>query len=132
MLGTRAHRPSTTSTGRFPIRWVRISSGNDVEKVSTLWPFESSNWKSFRVRLLRANDNGTTTIQREKNGTLVGSALTFTSADSVPITKSDDTIVAVTVGDRLTIRSTDTDLSGSDPWINTWSFIDFADGLWGF
>jgi len=132
MLGTRAVRPSTTSTGYMPLRWVRITGGNDVETVSTLWPFASSNWKSFRVRLLRANENGTTFVQRQKNGVDVGSVLSFTGADVPPITKSEDTIIAVTTGDRLAVRFVDTDASGSLPWINTWSFIEFADGLWGY
>jgi len=130
-LQTKALSPSTATT-RASLRWVAITSGNDVEKVSTLWPFASSTWKDFKVRNLRANDNGTTTVQRQKNGSDVGSALTFTSGDSVPITKTDATGIAVTTGDRLAIRFTDTDLTGSDSWINTWSYIEFADGLWGY
>jgi len=124
-LQTKALSP-TTATTRAPVRWVGVVSGNDVEKVSTLWAFASSNWKEFKARNLRANDNGTTTVQRQVNGSDVGSALTFTSGDSVPITKTDSTIVAVTTGDRLAIRFTDTDVTGSDSWINTWSYIEFA------
>jgi len=126
----RAVSPNT-STGFLPVRWVRIQSSNE-DSPQTLWPFASSSWKEFKVRNLRANDNGTTTVQRRKNGANVGTALTFTSADTVPITKTDSTPIAITTGDRLAIRFTDNNLSGSDSWINVWSYIEFADGLWGF
>ena len=132
MLGIRAVRPSTTSTGYEPLRWVRTAGANDVEVVSTLWPFASSNWKSFRVRQLRADVSGTTTIQRQVNQVNVGSAITFTSADTPPITKSDDTIVAINAGDRLAVRFVDSILSVPHSWLNCWSYLEFADGSWGF
>ena len=129
-LMTKAQRP-TTNTGYTSLRWNPLG-GSNIDDQATLWPFDNSDWKSFRVRALREDVSGVTTIQRQVNQVDVGSAIQFSSADTFPVTKADDTIVAISLGDRLAYRFVDTTLSVPHSWLNIWSYIEFADGLWGF
>ena len=121
----------TTANGYISLRWNPLA-GSNIDDQATLWPFGNTDWKSFRVRSLRTDNDGTTTVRRQVNQVNVGSAIQFSSADTFPVARADDTIIAINAGDRLAITYTDTDISAPQSWLNFWSYLEFADGLWGF
>ena len=108
------------------------SSSTNESTVSIWWPFVASKWKDFGVKIRIANGAGTLTVVRRVNEMDVGVPLTFTSADPIGTVKKDGTEIDITKGDRLTLRNQDSSASGDEPIFQTWSYIEFADGLWGF
>jgi len=106
---------------------------NTLEPINQIvWVFDSTDWKDFNVKMISAQANGTLTINRRKNGANVGVAVTFTNADPAGTEKTDTTIVALVKGDRIAISYSDSDILGADPTFSTNSYLEFADGLWGF
>ncbi len=114
-----------------PGRSVVSSSTNESNK-NAWWPFPASKWKAFNVKIRVVVPNGTMTVIRRVNEVDKGVALTFTSADPIGTVKKDGTIIDVDKGDRLSLRNQDSSASGDEPIFQTWSYIEFADGLFGF
>jgi len=114
-----------------PGRSVVSTSTNESNK-NAWWPFPASKWKAFNVKLRIIPPNGTMTVIRRVNEVDKGVALTFTNADSVGTIKTDGTEVDVTKGDRIGIRWVSTSGSSPRPIFQYFSYIEFADGLWGF
>jgi len=106
---------------------------NTLEPINQIvWPFNSTDWKDFNVKLISVQGNGTLTIRRRVNGVNAGVAVTFTNADPAGTEKTDTTTVALVKGDRIAISYSDNDISGVDPTFSTNSYLEFADGSWGF
>jgi len=106
---------------------------NTLEPINQIvWPFNSTDWKDFNVKMISAQGNGTLTIRRRVNEANVGNPITFTNADVAGTKKSDATIVALVLGDRIAISYSDSDVSGVDPTFSTNSYLEFSDALWGF
>jgi len=124
--------PSITGTNVYAPPGRSITSDNNESEVSAYWPFNGAKWKAFNVKIRVANGGGTLTVQRRVNEADVGVGLTFTSADGIGTIKTDGTIVDVEKGDRIGIRFIDTSASGDEPIFHYFSYIEFADGLWGF
>ncbi|MDB4726412.1 hypothetical protein OAF54_03155 [bacterium] len=81
----------------------------------------------FQGRRGTPETSGTTTVQLELNGTLVGSALSWTSADAANALKSANVNIPIVVGDLLTLRLTSAGVDAAD--IYTEASTDGADFL---
>lgn len=79
---------------------------------------ESKLLTSFKAIRGVAGENGTTTIQLEINGNLVGSSLSWTTSDSDDTLKSVAISVSVTIGDILTFRVTSAEKNAYDLFLN--------------
>ncbi len=123
-----------------PLRWHPRggSAVNNSEGFAQyVWPFDNTDWKSFKVAMWSQNANGTIRISRRINGVDVGQELVLTSPPPeppfVPTIFTDITpSVGVNKGDVLTYRWQDSNRSAGDMWATVWSFMEFPDGLWGF
>ncbi len=108
-----------------------VTDGNESE-VAVWWPFPASKWKAFNVKIRVVVPNGTMTVIRRVNEVDKGVALTFTNADGVGTIKTDGTEVDVEKGDRIGIRWVSTSGSSPRPIFHQFSYIEFADGLFGY
>ena len=101
------------------------------------WPFDNTDWKSFKVIMWTQNDLGNIQISRRVNGVDVGQTLSLTSPPPeppfVPAIFTDVTVsVPVNKGDILNYRWKDTNRGQGDMFATVWSYMEFPDGLWGF
>ncbi|HEC66002.1 MAG TPA: hypothetical protein ENI23_11975 [bacterium] len=98
----------------------------------TVWPFNGTDWKDFNVKLISVQGNGVLTVNRVKNGANVGVPITFDNTDLAGTEKFDATTVSLVKGDRIVISFSDSSTAGVDPTFTTNSYLEFADGLFGF
>ena len=117
----------------IPFRWIGQTGGAPAE-TRYVWPFPDTEWKGARVIIYTQNGNNISEVSRTLNGADVGQLLSLGNGDppSVPTTFIDLGIVAVTTGDLLGYRLSTTVTAGSHPIVNFTSYLEFADGLWGF
>ncbi len=120
----------------LPYRWHNRLSG--FEGLSQfVWPFDNTDWKSYKVIMWSQNDLGNVQVSRRVNGVDVGQALNLTSPPPeppfVPAIFTDITVsVPLNKGDILSYRWKDTNRGQGDIFATVWSYMEFPDGLWGF
>ncbi len=106
---------------------------NATEPINQIvWPFDSTSWKDFNVKLISINQNGILSVRRRLNGANVGVVVQFDNTDPAGTERTDLTPIAVVKGDRIAISYSDSNLAGTDPFFQTNSYLEFADGLFGF
>lgn len=122
----------------YPAHRWHPQGGTSIEgRVSQVWPFDNTDWKSFKVIIWSQNFNGNIQIQRRLNNVDVGQVLSLTSPPPeppfVPTVFTDVTpAIPVSKGDILNYRWKDTNAAGGDMFATVISFMEFPDGLWGF
>jgi len=126
------HTTSAAGTNVFSAAGRTVVTDGNESEVATWWPFVASKWKAFNVKIRVVVPNGTMTVIRRVNEVDKGVGLTFTNADAIGTIKTDGTEVDVTKGDRIGIRFVSTSGSSPRPIFQYFSYIEFADGLWGF
>ncbi len=122
----------------FPtLRWHPNGSSSVETRIDFVWPFDNTDWKSFKVLIWTQNDLGNIQISRRVNGIDVGQTLSLTSPPPeppfVPTIFTDVTpAVGINKGDLLNYRWKDTNRGQDDMFATVISFMEFPDGLWGF
>jgi len=129
---TSQMRAAGTTSQNYQHPCKRLFSSTTEARSQIVWPFDGTKWKDFQVKLMSVETQGFLNVQRRVNGVLVGIELQFDSGDAQFLEKTDTVEVTVVKGDLLGIRFRTTISSGSDPTFHTNSYLEFADGLFGF
>lgn len=119
----------------LPVRWHNRLGLEDFAEF--VWPFDNTDWKSFKIIMWRQNDLGTVRMTRKVNGNEVGQQLVLVSPPSeppfVPTIFTDITVsVPLNKGDLISYSWRDSNRGQDDIFATFWSYMEFPDGLWGF
>lgn len=121
------------SPGTFYSSLMHVMVTNAAEnEAAQAWQFISTDWKGFEVTLEGVMGSSTLTIQRRRNFADVGLPIVFDTLDTPGTKKTDPTVVPVTKADRLSYKWIRGAGGGPQPTFNAVSYLEFADGLWGF